>query len=256
MNRGAWPSLEARRKSDRVEPKREACGKRNFVGFCCVHQRVGCFILCSVGNPVRHHSRAAARSINGSARRAGNARRLCCPSARMWKLWRAGAVTESIAWEHSGGYIWGKEAKHDRFSGSLALRAVRRGHLLYHPSPWYEAGYLRNRALDLVGLHARNVGHNYRGQPDLTTSDPSKLVGFSPFAAALLVIAQLTTNFGLPGRASPVPRLFRIWAGTTRSRLEARDRERAISSCLCSAPGAKGHLRNAGGESEAGLRLN
>ena len=109
------------------------------------------------------HSRPAARLINGSARQAGNARRLCCPSARMWKLWRAGAMTGSIAWDHSWAYIWDKEAKHDRFFGSLAMRAFRRGHLLYHPAQWYEAGYLRNRALDLVELRARNVGHNYRG---------------------------------------------------------------------------------------------
>jgi hypothetical protein len=76
----------------------------------------------------------------------------------------------------------------------LAMRAFRRGHLLYHPSPWYEAGYLRNRAMDLVELHARNVDHNYRGRPGLTTSDPSQLVGFSSFAAALLLCAQLTTD--------------------------------------------------------------
>ncbi len=84
-----------------------------------------------------------------------------------------------------------KEAKHDRFSGSLAMRNFRRGHLLYHPAQWYEAGYLRNRALDIVELRARDVGHNYRGQPGLTTSDPSKVVGFSSFAAALLLFAQL-----------------------------------------------------------------
>jgi hypothetical protein len=107
----------------------------------------------------------------------------------MWKLWRAGAMTGSIAGEQSWVYIWHKEAKHDRFSGSLAMRAFRRGHLLYPPAPWYEAGYLRNRALDLVELRARDVGHNYRGQPNLTTSDPSKVVGFSSFAAALLLFA-------------------------------------------------------------------
>jgi hypothetical protein len=90
---------------------------------------------------------------------------------------RAGAMTGSIAGEHSWVYIWGKETKHDHFFGSLAKRAFRLGHLLYHPSPWYEAGYLRNRALDFVELHTRNVGHNHRGQPGLATSDPSKLVG-------------------------------------------------------------------------------
>ena len=89
------------------------------------------------------------------------------------------------------GCIFGQGDKHDRFSGSLAMRAFRRGHLLYHPTHWYEAGYLRIRALDFVELRARNVGHNYRGQPGLTTSDPSKLVGFSSFAAALLLFAQL-----------------------------------------------------------------
>ncbi len=86
------------------------------------------------------------------------------------------------------------------------MRAFRRGHLLYHPAQWYEAGYLRYRALDLVELRARNVGHNYRGQPGLTTSDPSNVVGFSSFAAALLLFTQLKTNFGLTGRASPAPR--------------------------------------------------
>jgi hypothetical protein len=115
-------------------------------------------------------------------------------------------MTGSIAGEHSWVYIWDKETKHDHFSGSLAMRAFRRGHLLYHPSPGYEARYLRTRALDHVELHARNVGHNYRGQPGLTTSDPSKLVGFSSFAAALLLFAQLKTNFGLTGRATPAPR--------------------------------------------------
>ena len=125
-------------------------------------------------------------------------------------------MTGSIATEHAKVYIWGKETKHDHFSGSLVMRAFRRGHLLYHPSPWYEAGYLRSRALDLVELHARNVGHNYRGKLGLTASDPSKLVGFKSFAAALLLLAQLTTNFGPPGHASPVTGLFGIWAGMTR----------------------------------------
>jgi hypothetical protein len=115
-------------------------------------------------------------------------------------------MTGSIAGEHSWVYIWDKETKHDHFSGSLAMRAFRRGHLLYHPAQWYEAGYLRNRALDLVELRARNVGHNYRGQPGLATSDPSKLVGFSSFTAALLLFAQLTTNFGLIGHASSASR--------------------------------------------------
>jgi hypothetical protein len=36
----------------------------------------------------------------------------------------------SIAVEHFWAYIWDKEAKHDRFFGSLAMRAFRRGHLL------------------------------------------------------------------------------------------------------------------------------
>ena len=98
-------------------------------------------------------------------------------------------MTGSIAGEHSWVYIWHKEAKHDHFSGSLAMRAFRRGHLLYHPAPWYEAGHLRNRALDLVELRARNVSHNYRGQPGVTTSDPSNVVGFSSFAAALFLFA-------------------------------------------------------------------
>jgi hypothetical protein len=111
-------------------------------------------------------------------------------------------MTGSIAGEHSWVYIWEKEAQHDRFSGSLAMRAFGRGHLLYHPAQWYEAGYLRNRALGLVELRARNVSHNSRGQPGLATSDPSKLVGSSSFAAALLLFAQLKTNFGLTGRAS------------------------------------------------------
>src|ERR1700732_2681767 len=65
----------------------------------------------------------------------------------MSKLWRARAMTGSIAGEHSWVYIWDKETKHDHFSGSLAMRAVRRGHLLYHPSPWYEARYLHGIAL-------------------------------------------------------------------------------------------------------------
>jgi hypothetical protein len=164
-------------------------------------------------NPARHHSRPAARAINGSAGRADNTRSLCCPSARMWKLWREGAMTGSIAGEHARVYIWDKEAKHDRPSGSLAMRAFRRGHLLYHPAPWHEAGYLRNRALDLVELHARSIGHNYRGQPGLTSRDPSNVVGFSSFAAALLLFAQLKTDVGLTGRASPAPRTSRIWAG-------------------------------------------
>ena len=98
-------------------------------------------------------------------------------------------MTGSIAGEHSWVYIWHKEAKHDHFSGSLAMRAFRRGHLLYHPAQWYEAGYLRNRTLDLVELRARNVSHNYRGQPGVTTSDPSNVVGFSSFAAALFLFA-------------------------------------------------------------------
>ena len=114
------------------------------------------------------------------------------------------------------------------------MRAFRRGHLLYHPSPWYEAGYLRNRALDLVELHARNVGHNYRGQPGLTTSDPSKLVGFKSFAAALLLFAQLTSNFGLPGRAPrTIPKLGR----DDPAHFEARGRTRAIASRDFSARG-------------------
>ena len=107
-------------------------------------------------------------------------------------------MTGSIARDPSWVYIWDKERKHDRFSGSLAMRAFRRGHLLYHPAQWHEARYLRNRALDLVELRARNVGHNCRGQPGLTTSDPSNVVGFSSFAAALLLFAQLKTNFGWP----------------------------------------------------------
>jgi hypothetical protein len=43
---------------------------------------------------------------------------------------RAGAMTGSIAGDTSWVYIWDKEAKHDRFSGTLAVRAFRRGHLL------------------------------------------------------------------------------------------------------------------------------
>src|ERR1700730_832910 len=148
-------------------------------------------------------------------------------SARMWKLWREGAMTGSIAGEHSWVYVWGKEAKHDRFFGSLAMRAFRRGHLLCHPAQWYEAGYLRNRALDLVELHARNVDHNYRGQPGLTTSDPSKVVGFSSFAAALLLLAQLKTNFGLTNRRrkSDAPSAF---AGAV---TDARAPMRVIGRC-------------------------
>src|SRR3984893_16631483 len=111
-------------------------------------------------------------------------------------------VTGNIAGEHSWAYIWDKEAKHDRFFGSLAMRAFRHGHLLYHPAQWYEAGHLRNRALDLVELRARNVGYNYRGQPGLTTTDQSKVVGFSSFAAALLHLAQLKANFGGESKAS------------------------------------------------------
>jgi hypothetical protein len=49
--------------------------------------------------------------------------------------------------------------------------------------------------LDLVELRSRNVGYNYRGQPGLTTNDPSKVVGFSSFAAALLFLGQLKANF-------------------------------------------------------------
>jgi hypothetical protein len=80
--------------------------------------------------------------------------------------------------------------------------AFHRGHLLYHPAQWYEARYLRNRALDLVELRSRNVGYNYRGQPGLTTTDQSKVVGFSSFAAALLHLAQLKANFGGESKAS------------------------------------------------------
>lgn len=165
-------------------------------------------------------------------------------------------MTGSIAGEHSWVYIWDKETKHDHFSDSLAMRAFRPGHLLYHPSQWHEAGYLWNRALDLVELHARGVGHNYRGQPGRTTSDPSKLVGFSSFAAALLVFAQLKTHSRLPGRVSPAPRTIPNLGRDDPAHFEARDMERAIASCQCSAPGAKRHRRDAGGESEAGLRLN
>jgi hypothetical protein len=104
---------------------------------------------------------------------------------------RAGATTGSIAGNPSWVYIWDKETRHDRFSGSLAVRAFRRGNLLYHPAQRYAAGYLRNRALDLVELRARIVGNNCRGQPCLTTSDPSNVVGFSFFTAALLLFAQL-----------------------------------------------------------------
>ena len=147
-------------------------------------------------------------------------------------------MTGSIAGEHSWAYIWDKEAKHDRFFGSLAMRAFRRGHLLYHPAQWYEAGYLRNRALGLVELRARNVGHNYRGQPGHTTSDPSKLVGFSSFAAPLLLFAQLRTNFGRTGRH--------------RRHLDRGPRRARQSSW----PGAKRHRRDAGGEGKPGLRLN
>ena len=42
----------------------------------------------------------------------------------------------------------------------------------------------------------------------------------------------------------------------TRPNFEARDRERDIAPRQCSAPGAKCHRRNAGGESKTGLRLN
>jgi hypothetical protein len=56
--------------------------------------------------------------------------------------------------------------------------------------------------LDLVELRSRNVGYNYRGQPGLTTTDQSKVVGFSSFAAALLHLAQLKANFGGESKAS------------------------------------------------------
>jgi hypothetical protein len=148
-------------------------------------------------------------------------------------------MTGSIAGEHSWVYIWDKETKHDHFSGSLAMRAFRRGHLLYHPSPGYEARYLRTRALDHVELHARNVGHNYRGQPGLTTSDPSKLVGFSSFAAALLLFAQLKTNFGLTGRASPPPRTIPNLGGDDPALTRGPRCGRAIASCQCSVPASK-----------------
>jgi hypothetical protein len=108
----------------------------------------------------------------------------------------------SIAGERSWAYIWDKEAKHDCFFGSLAMRAFRRGHLLYHPAQGYEAGYLRNHALDLVELHSRNVGYNYRGQPGLTTTDQSKVVEFSSFPPALLHLAQVKANFGGESKAS------------------------------------------------------
>jgi hypothetical protein len=87
------------------------------------------------------------------------------------------AMTGGIAGDCFWVYVWSKETKHDRSCGALSLRSFLRGHLLYPPNQWYEAGILRNLALDFVGLRARNVGHNSRGQPGCTTSDPSKLVG-------------------------------------------------------------------------------
>jgi hypothetical protein len=54
MNRGARPSLGARRASDLGERQRGACGKRNFAGFCRVNQRVGCFSFARYPGPVMH----------------------------------------------------------------------------------------------------------------------------------------------------------------------------------------------------------
>jgi len=132
---------------------------------------------------------------------------------------RAGAMTGGIAGEHSWVYISDKVTQHDRSSGSLAKHAFRLGHLLYHPAQGYVAGYLRNRALDLVELHARNVGHNSRGQPGLTTSDSSKLVGFKSFAAALLLRAQLKTNL--------VPPVFRARGEASSTRRRRREKGRS-----------------------------
>jgi hypothetical protein len=112
----------------------------------------------------------------------------------------------SIAGDYSWAYVQSKEIKHDRSSRALSWRSFRRGHLLYCPGQRYEAGFLRNRALDLVGLCVCNVGHNSRGQPGRAASDPSKMVGPLSFAAALLRFAQLKTSFGLTSRAFPAPR--------------------------------------------------
>jgi hypothetical protein len=61
-----------------------------------------------------------------------------------------------------------REPKDDGvFLGSLALRSLRRGHLLYHPAQWHEPGYLRNRALDLVERRVGSVGHYSHGHPNL-----------------------------------------------------------------------------------------
>src|SRR5664279_939843 len=69
-----------------------------------------------------------------------------------------------------------RESKDDGvFLGSLALRSLRRGHLLYHPAQWHEPGYLRNRALDLVERRVGSVGHYSHGHPNLASRNPSRV---------------------------------------------------------------------------------
>jgi hypothetical protein len=76
--------------------------------------------------------------------------------------------------------VWEKGVKDDGvFFGSLALRSLRRGHLLFHPAQWHEPGYLRNLALDLVERRVGSVGGNSHGHPNLASRDPSTVQIFT-----------------------------------------------------------------------------
>src|ERR1700740_2480197 len=77
-------------------------------------------------------------------------------SCSSWALLDDGSIARGYYWA----YVQSKETKHDRYSRALSWRSFRRGNLLYCPGQQYEAGFLRNRALALVGLCAYNVGHN------------------------------------------------------------------------------------------------
>jgi hypothetical protein len=56
------------------------------------------------------------------------------------------------------------------------------------------------------------------------------VAGFSSFAAALLLFAQLKTNFGLTGRASPAPRTIPSLGRDDPAHFAAPGVKRAIAS--------------------------